>query len=89
MTSTSRVRLSGDEVEKILDKVLSYSKNSLFDSDDDSILIEDLPIQEEIAIEESEDGDSDSAQNSTSDLQGGASGSIFTWEDMSNYVRRT
>jgi hypothetical protein len=32
--------------------------------------------------------DSDSAGNSTSPLQGGASDTSFTWEDMSNYVGR-
>jgi hypothetical protein len=35
----------------------------LFDSDDDSSVIEDFRIPEEIAIEESENKDSDNAQD--------------------------
>jgi hypothetical protein len=38
------MRLSGDEVDKILDETLSNGENSLFDSDDDFSVIEDLPI---------------------------------------------
>jgi hypothetical protein len=85
MVSTSRVCLLGDEVVKILEETRSDNENSLCDSDDDSSVIEDLPIHEAIAIEESENKNTDIVQDSTSGLQHGAS---VTQEDMSNYVGR-
>jgi hypothetical protein len=56
--------------------------------DDDSSVIEGLPICGAIAIERSVNEDSDSVQDSTSALHGGASVMAFTWEDMTNYVGR-
>jgi hypothetical protein len=58
---SSSTHLSGDE--RILEETLSDSESSLFDSDDDSSATEDLSTHEA----------SDSAGNSTSPLQGGAS----------------
>jgi hypothetical protein len=58
--STSRLRLSGDDVEKILEETLSDSEHSLFDSDNNSSVIEDLLIYEAIVVERSENQDSDS-----------------------------
>jgi hypothetical protein len=68
--------LSGDDIERILEETLSDSESSLFDSDDDSSAIEDLRTHE------ASDSDSDSAGNSTSPLQGGASDTSLMWEDM-------
>jgi hypothetical protein len=67
MASMSGACLSGDKVAKILEGTLSDIENSLCDSDDDTSVIEDLPIHEAIAIEER-----DIAQFSTSGLQRGA-----------------
>jgi hypothetical protein len=64
------------------------SENSLSDSDDDSSVIEDVPIHEAIAIEVSENEDRDSAQDSIYALRGGASVTALTWENMANYVWR-
>jgi hypothetical protein len=73
VASTSRMLLLGDDVERILEETLSDRENSLFDSDDDSSVIEDLPIHEAIAIKGRENEYIDSAQDSTSALQVGAS----------------
>jgi hypothetical protein len=62
MASASRVFLSCDNVERILEETLSDSENSLLHSEDDSSVIEDLSIHEAIAIEGSENEDSDCAQ---------------------------
>jgi hypothetical protein len=59
--------LSGDDIERILVETLSDSESSLFDSDDDSSAIDDLRTYE------ASDSDSESAGNSTSPLQCGAS----------------
>jgi hypothetical protein len=77
---SSSTHLSGDDIERILEETLLDSATSLFDSDDDSSVIEDLRIHEA--------SDSDSAGNSASPLRGGASDMSFMWEDMSNYVGR-
>jgi hypothetical protein len=79
----SSTHLSGDDIERIIEKTLSDSESSLFDSDD-SHAIEDLSTHE---ASDSYSG-SDSAGNSTSPSQGEASAMFFMWEDMSNYVRR-
>jgi hypothetical protein len=47
-----------------------------------------LPIHEAIAIEESENEDSDSAQDSSGVLQGRASVTAFTGEGMAKYIGR-
>jgi hypothetical protein len=65
MASTTRVCLLGDDVESILEETLSDSENSLFDSDDDSSVIEDLPIHKPTAIDGNENEDCDSAQGPT------------------------
>jgi hypothetical protein len=65
------VHLLDDDVEKILEETLFDGENSLFDSDDNSSVIEDLPIHEATVIEGSENEDSDGVQDSTSTLQGG------------------
>jgi hypothetical protein len=78
--------LSGDDVERILEEPLSDSENSLFDSDDNSGVIEDFSIHETTVILGNENEDSDCTQGSTSALQGGDSVTAFTWEDMGNYV---
>jgi hypothetical protein len=44
----------GDDAGRILEQTLSDNENSLFDSDADSSIIEDLPIHEAIAIDGSE-----------------------------------
>jgi hypothetical protein len=87
MVSTSRVHLSGD-VERIPEETLSDGENNLFDSDDNYSVIKNLPIHKETATEGSENEDSDSAQDSTSALQGGASVMAFTWEDMANHAEK-
>jgi hypothetical protein len=79
---SSSTHLSGDDIERILEETLSDSESSLFDSDDNSSAIEDM------STHEASDSDSDSARNSTSPLQGGASDTSFMWEDMYNYVGR-
>jgi hypothetical protein len=77
--------LSGKEVDKVLDEILSDSESSFFDSDDDSSGIDDLPVGEAIAVEGTEDEESDSAQDASA-VQGARSAASFTWEDMSNYI---
>jgi hypothetical protein len=72
---SSAARLSGDDIERILEETLSDSESSLFDSDKDSSAIEGLRTHEA--------SDSDSAGNSTSPLQGGASDTSLMLEDMS------
>jgi hypothetical protein len=79
MVSISRMRLLGDDIGRILEETLSDSGYSLFDWDDDSSVTEDLPIHEAVAIKWSENEDSDSVQDSTSALPGGASIMAFTW----------
>jgi hypothetical protein len=83
MASSSRVFLSSEKVDKVLDEVLSDSESSFFDSDDSSG-IDDLPVGEAIAIERTEDEDSDNE----SAVQSVSSAARFTWEDMTNYVGR-
>jgi hypothetical protein len=70
---SSSTHLSGDDIERILEETLSDSESSLFDSDDDSSAIEGLRTHKA----------SDSAGNSTSPLQGGASDTSSMWEDKS------
>jgi hypothetical protein len=60
MASSSRVFLSSEKVDKVLDEILSDSESSFFDSDDDSSGIDDLPVGEAIAVERTEDEDTDS-----------------------------
>jgi hypothetical protein len=56
--------------------------------DDDSSVVEGLPVHGAVVIEGSVTEDSDSAQDSTTALQDGASVMAFTWEDMAIYVGR-
>jgi hypothetical protein len=70
---SSSTHLSGDDIERILEETLSDSKSSLFDSDNDYNAIEDLRTHKA----------SESAGNSKSPLQGGASDTSFMWEGMS------
>jgi hypothetical protein len=51
--------LSSEKVDKVLEEILSDSESSFFDSDDDSSGIDDLPVDEAIAVERKEDEDSD------------------------------
>jgi hypothetical protein len=55
IASSSRVLLSSENVDKVLDEILSDSESSFFDSDDDSSGINDLPVGEAIAVERIED----------------------------------
>jgi hypothetical protein len=66
----SKACLSGDKVAKILEEALSDSEMSLCDSDDDSSVIEYLPIHEAIAIE---------AGDNAQDKSGLQRGAILTW----------
>jgi hypothetical protein len=70
---SSSTHLLGDDIERILEETLLDSESSFFDSDNDSSAVEGLRTHEA----------SDSAGNSTSPLQGGASYTSFMWEDMS------
>jgi hypothetical protein len=82
MTSSSRVFLSSEKVDKVLDEILSDSESSFLDSDSSGI--DDLPVGEAIAVERTEDEDSDSE----SAVQSVSTADRFTWEDMPNYVGR-
>jgi hypothetical protein len=73
--------LSSEKVDKVLEEIFSDSESSFFDSDDDSSGIDDLPVGEAIAVERTEDEDSDSE----SVVQSVSSTARFAWEDM-NYV---
>jgi hypothetical protein len=75
MKSSSKY-LSADDIERILEETLLDSESSLFDSGGDSSAIEDLRTHEA----------SDSAGNSTSPLQGGATDTSYMWEDMSKVI---
>jgi hypothetical protein len=44
MASSSRVFLSSEKVDKVLEEILSDSESRFFDSDDDSSGIDDLPV---------------------------------------------
>jgi hypothetical protein len=59
MASCSGVFLSSENFYKVLEEILNDSESSFFDSDDDSIGIDDLPGDEAIAVERKEDEDSD------------------------------
>jgi hypothetical protein len=84
MASSSGVFLSSEKVDKVLEEILSDSESSFFYSDDDSSGIDDLPVGEAIAIERTEDENSDSEIA----VQSVSSSARFTWEDMTNYVGR-
>jgi hypothetical protein len=81
MASSSRCFLSQD----IVDEPLTDSETSVFDSDDESIVIDDLPVREFLTINEYENEDSDGAQRG-SGLPSVARPTDFAWEDMENYV---
>jgi hypothetical protein len=83
MASSSKGFLSSKEVDKVLDEIRSDSGSSFFDSDDDSSGISDLLVGEAIAVEGTEDEESDSAQNASA-VQGARSAASFTWAAMSN-----
>jgi hypothetical protein len=68
-----------------VDEPLTDSKTSAFESDDESSVIDNLPVREFLTIDESENEDSDGAQ-SGSGLPSVACPTVFTWENMENYV---
>jgi hypothetical protein len=59
MASSSGVFLSSEKVDKVLEEIPSDSESSFYDSDDSSG-IDDLPVGEAIAVERTEDEDTDS-----------------------------
>jgi hypothetical protein len=75
--------LSSEKVDKVLEEILSDSESSFFDSDDDSSGIDDLPVCEAIAVERTEDEDSDSE----SAVQSVSSAARFTWKDIDELCR--
>jgi uncharacterized Zn ribbon protein len=62
MASSSRNVLLSEEIDNVLNEQFTDSDNSLFDSDDDCNIVNDLPVKEATALEKTENEDSDSVQ---------------------------
>jgi hypothetical protein len=80
MASSSKVLLSSQKVDNVLDEILSDFESSLFDSHDNSSGIDDLPVGEAVALERTDDEDRDSARGEN--VWDVPSVVMFTWEDM-------
>jgi hypothetical protein len=77
--------LSPQDTDRTVDEPLTDSETSVFNSDDESSVIDDLPVHKFLTIDESENEDSDGAQ-SGSGLPSVTRPTAFTWENMKNYV---
>ncbi|XP_021932761.1 piggyBac transposable element-derived protein 4-like [Zootermopsis nevadensis] len=85
MASSSRRFLSPQDIARSVDEPLTDSESSVFDSDDESSVIDDLPVREFLTCDESENEYNDGEQSGSS-LPSVARPTAFTWENMDNYV---
>jgi hypothetical protein len=68
-----------EEIDNALNVQFTDSDNSLFDSDDSDV-IDNILVQETVAIDETQNNDNGSLQDAS------ASHCVARWEDMAPYV---
>jgi hypothetical protein len=74
-----------DQIEQSLLQELKASDQSSFIDESDSSGTDDLSVSE-VIVAECSDNESDDVQFATASSAPNASSTIFTWEDMTNYV---